>query len=77
MWPSFKFERAREVEEAGNDGIESVHLAGNISGHFGSDRVRRLEAASERLGRPFNDRQGVANFMGQACGELAQSRQPF
>ena len=72
-----EFQRTREVEEAGNDGVEPVHLADNVSCHFRGERVRRLQAAHERLGGASNHGQGVANLVRQAGRKLAQGRQPL
>ena len=70
-----RLERARELQEAGDQRIAAVHFGGDEAGHLARHFVFRRQAARQHFRRSTNGAERIAQFMGEAGGKLAERSQ--
>ncbi len=69
-------ERAREIEEAGDEGVGAVDFTRYESGHFVRNRATAcIHVLREHLGGGFDGAQGIPDFVGESRGKLPESSQ--
>ncbi len=56
-------ERARKVEELGDERAEPVDLGGNVAGKLAREFVGCLQFLGQHFGGAFDDSERVANLM--------------
>ena len=63
--------RSREIEESRDEGIEAIHFRADVTGKFAGERIRSFDFLAKHFGRAFDDAERIANFVGEARGELS------
>ena len=63
--------RSGEIEESGDQRIETIHFRADVTGKFAGERIRSFDFLAEHFSRAFDHAEWVANFVGEARGELS------
>ena len=68
---------AGEIEEARDERIQAVHFGRNVTSEFAGERRSGAEFLREHFGGALDDAEGIANFVGEAGGKLAEGGKTF
>ncbi len=68
-------ERPGEIEEARDQRVGAIHFARYESRHLMRHRAIGIHVLKQHFGGAFNGAQGIADFVRQSSGKLAQGRQ--
>ena len=71
----FEFRRARKIQEANDERVQSVYFGRNIAGQFRNEWLGSCNFAIEHFRGALDHTQGIADFMREPCRELTQRRQ--
>ena len=62
---------AREIEKAGDEGIEAIHFRADVAGQFARERIGSFDFLAEHFRGAFDNAERIADFVSEAGGKLS------
>ncbi len=67
----FEARRPGEIEESGDERIETIHFRADVTCKLAGEWVRGFDFLAEHFSGAFDNTERIANFVSEACGELS------